>query len=452
MARIVFIGAGSVVFTRNLVKDILTYPAFDDSEIVLMDINLERLDKIEKLIVRLTEQQKSSIKVRATADRREALDGADYVVFTIQVGGTDVWAQDIEIPARYGVSQCVGDTLGPGGVFRGLRHLAVLDGTLRDMAELCPGATLLQYSNPMSILTWRASQTPVRTVGLCHSVQGTAAMLAKWCEVPENELVYWAAGINHQAWFLTLRHGDEDLYPTLRRLVAEPRLRAKEPVRIDLFEHFGYFVTESSGHASEYSPYFRKNPAMVDALVERFKQAEPGEHEWLGFGATGGCPAHSKQREREYEETVQRQISGRDPIEVTRSTEYGVQIIHALETGRLVQVNANVRNDNLIENLPAGSCVEVPCLVGNHGIHPCHVGPLPAQLAALNRAGIAVQEMALMAHEQASPEAVFQALALDPLTAACCTLDQIWAMGQEMLEANRQWLPQFAPSNRRDGP
>jgi alpha-galactosidase len=444
MARIVFIGAGSVVFTRNLVKDVLSYPALDDSEIVLMDINAGRLAKIEKLVARLAGQQGSRVTVRATGDRREALRGAHYVVFTVQVGGVELWGQDIDIPARYGVSQCVGDTLGPGGVFRGLRHLAVLDDVLRDMAEVCPSATLLQYSNPMSILTWRAAQSSIRTVGLCHSVQGTAAMLAEWCGVPESELVYWAAGINHQAWFLTLRQNEEDLYPRLRQLVLEPNLRANEPVRIELFERFGYFVTESSGHASEYYPYFRKDASMVERLVERFKEAEPGVHEWLGYGATGGCPADARQREREYERIVQRQISGQEPIEVDRSSEYGVQIINALETGEQVQVNANVPNDGLVTNLPPGSCVEVPCLVGRHGIHPCHVGPLPPQVAALNRASISLQELTLLAHKEADPERVFQALAMDPLTATCCTLDQIWALGKEMLEANEGALPQFA--------
>jgi alpha-galactosidase len=443
MARVVFIGAGSVVFTRNLVKDILTYPALEDSEIVLMDIDLERLSRVEKLLVRLVEQEKAKAKVRATPDRRDALRDADYVVFTVQVGGVGAWLQDIDIPARYGVGQCVGDTLGPGGLFRGLRHLAVLDGLLDDMAELCPGATLLQYSNPMSVLTWRASRWPVRTVGLCHSVQGTSEMLAEWCGVPKSELVFWTAGINHQAWFLTLSHDGKDLYPELRRLVRGPRLRAHEPVRIELFERFGYFVTESSGHASEYSAYFRKTPSMVDGLVERFKKAEPGVHEWLGFGATGGCPAHARQREDDYDDMLKRQISGEEPIPSGRSTEYGVQIIHALETGEPVQVNANVPNDGLITNLLPGSVVEVPCLVAKHGIHPCHVGDLPPQLAALNRASISFQELALRAHEEPSLEAVCQAIAVDPLTAACCTLDQIWSMGKEMLDANRQWLPQF---------
>jgi alpha-galactosidase len=445
----VFIGAGSVVFTRNLVKDILTYPALGDGEIVLMDINLDRLAKIERLIGRLTEQQGSPVRVRATADRRDALRGADYVIFTIQVGGVDQWAQDIEIPARYGVSQCVGDTLGPGGIFRGLRHLAVLDDALADMEELCPGATLLQYSNPMSILTWRACESPVRTVGLCHSVQGTAAMLARWCGVPKDELVYWAAGINHQAWYLTLRHGGKDLYPTLHQAVLNPGVVAEEPVRVELFERFAYFVTESSGHASEYYPYFRKDDKAVAALSERFRHAEPGVHEWLGFGKTGGCPTDARLREQAYEDIVQRQISGQEPIEVVRSQEYGVQIINALETGALVEVNANVANEGLITNLPAGSCVEVPCLVSGDGVHPCHVGALPPQLAALNRASISLQELALLAHKEADPELVFQALALDPLTATCCTLDQIWALGKEMLEANKGFLPQFGEQRRR---
>lgn len=442
MPRITFIGAGSVVFTRNLVRDVITYPALAGSEIVLMDVDHHRLANIEKLVRRLSEQQGASISVRATDDRLAALRGADYVVFTVAVGGVETWAADIDIAARCGVSQCVGDTLGPGGILRGLRHLPVLDAVLADMAQVCPDALLLQYSNPMSILTWQASQSGLRTVGLCHSVQGTAKMLGEWCGLRPGELNYWAAGINHQAWFLELRRGAEDLYPTLAKVVVDEALRAKEPIRIELFERFGRFVTESSGHASEYYPYFRKNKAMVDQLVEVFRRGGTSS-EWLGYGATGGCPEHSRRRADDYERSIAAQLAGEEPIPAGRSEEYGVRIINAIETDEAVEINGNVANAGLIPNLPAGACVEVPCLVRANGVHPCRVGDLPPQLAALNRASISMQEMALIGHRERSTEAIFQAMALDPLTGACCSLDDIWRLGRELLEANRQWLPQF---------
>ncbi len=220
--RIVFIGAGSVVFTKNLTRDILTFSELSDCELVLMDVNGERLSRSEKLVSRMAETANAPTRVIATTDRRQALAGADYVVVTIQVGGTDQWESDIVIPERFGVSQCVGDTVGPGGIFRGLRHLAVFDGLIEDIAELCPGALVLQYSNPMAILTWRVALAGLRVVGLCHSVQGTARLLAGYCQVPEDELTYWVAGINHQAWFLTLEHQGLDLYPRLPRAAQPP--------------------------------------------------------------------------------------------------------------------------------------------------------------------------------------------------------------------------------------
>ncbi len=442
--RIVFVGAGSVVFTRNLTRDILTFPELGESEIVLMDVDADRLSRAERLVSRMAETAKSPARVVATADRRQALEGADYVVVTIQVGGTAQWELDISVPERYGVGQCVGDTLGPGGVFRGLRHLAVFDGLIEDMAELCPRALVLQYSNPMAILTWRTALSGLRVVGLCHSVQGTARLLAEYCGAPFDELSYWVAGINHQAWFLTLEHQGADLYPRLRARLDDPETLALEPVRFELMRRFGYFVTESSGHASEYLPYFRKRPDLLASLVETFESAGSDYSAWFGYGHTGGDVAARRLEEPAYEQEVARQIAGTEPIELRRSDEYGALIINAEQTGTLLRINGNVPNDNLITNLPAGACVEVPCLVDRGGVHPCVVGALPPQLAALNRSNIAVQELVVKGHLEGDKEAIYQAVALDPLTAAVCSLDEIWQMTDDMFAANERWLPQFA--------
>ncbi len=442
--RVVFIGAGSVVFTKNLTRDILTFPELQDSEIVLMDIDADRLSRAEKLVRRMAETAGSSVRVVATTDRGQALKGADYVVVTIQVGGNDEWEADIRIPERYGISQCVGDTLGPGGIFRGLRHLAVFDGLMENMADLCPRALVLQYSNPMAILTWRAALSGLRTVGLCHSVQQTARLLAGYCEVPAEELTYWVAGINHQAWFLTLEHRGQDLYPRLRSHLDNRETLALEPVRFELMRRFGYFVTESSGHASEYLPYFRKRPDLLASLVETFESAGSDYSAWFGYGQTGGCVASMRLTESAYEQEVDRQVAGTEPIVFRRSDEYGARIIHAAETGTALRINGNVPNDELITNLPAGACVEVPCLVDRGGVHPCVVGALAPQLASLNRSNIAVQELVVKGHLERDREAIYQAMALDPLTAAVCSLEEIWKLTDDMFAANEPWLTQFA--------
>lgn len=443
MPKIVFIGAGSMVFTRNLTRDIVSYPELAGSELALMDVHPGRLERIGRLVQRLVDQESSTVKVTQTTDRRVALRGADYVVITIQVGGESQWRRDIEIPEKFGVSQCVGDTLGPGGIFRGLRHLAVLDGIVADMSELCPGALVLQYANPMAMLTWRVQLAGLPVVGLCHSVQGTARLLASFCEVPPEELTYWVAGINHQAWFLTLEHHGVDLYPRLRRHLDRPESVALEPVRFELFRRFGYFVTESSGHASEYVPYFRKRPDLLDALVESF--AKPSSHaDWFGYGRTGGCVTARLDRAGAYERSLEHQINGDEPIPMERSSEYGSRIIVARETGQPIRINANVANRELVTNLPAGCCVEVPCLVDNAGVHPCRVGDLPPQLAALNRSNIAVQELTVQGHLQRDRDLICQAMAMDPLTAAVCSLEEIWQLTDEMFAANAAWLPAFA--------
>lgn len=443
MPKITFIGAGSVVFTRNLLRDVLSFPELAGSEVSLMDVDAQRLARISALADKMIGQERASLRESATTDRREALSGADYVVITIQVGGEDQWLADIEIPEKYGVSQCVGDTLGPGGIFRGLRHLAAFDGILTDIAAVCPQALVLQYSNPMSILTWRVGLAGLRVVGLCHSIQGTASMIADMCGVPPGEISYSAAGINHQAWFLSLEHKRKDLYPALRALLDDPNAVASEPVRFELLRRFGYFVSESSGHASEYVPYFRKRPDLLERLVASF--AAPSTHsDWFGYGRTGGCVrSRIESGSASYDASVAKQLSGEEPIPMQRSDEYGARIIAASESGVPIRINGNVANTGLITNLPQGACVEVPCLVDASGVKPCVVGDLPPQLAALNRAAIGLQELTVQGHLTRDRELIRQAIALDPLTAAVCSLDEIWELADAMFASNEAWLPDF---------
>lgn len=443
MPKITLIGAGSVVFTRNLTSDILLTPALQDSTIALMDIDPQRLEIARALVQRLIDARGLGARVEATLDRRAALDGADYVVTTIQVGGLEAYEHDIAIPLKYGVGQCVGDTLGPGGVFRGLRTIPVLLDICKDMDALCsPRAPLINYSNPMAINSWAVAEGSGRPyVGLCHSVQGTSEMLARFIGAPYEEVRFKVAGINHQAWFLEFLWNGQDAYPLLREAGRNPKLQGQEPVRIDLFQQFGWFVTESSGHASEYVPYYRKNAAMIeDDLRPRFKNPHD---EWLNFGRSGGYLRHCKNRLHDYMDEVKEQISGMRPLPTTRSHEYGCFIMEAMETNRPTIIYGNVANSGLITNLPAGCAVEVPCVVDGNGIQPCYVGDLPPVLAALNRTNVNVQELAVKGSLAGDREMIVHSIMLDPLTAAICTLPQIRAMVGELFAAQKEWLPQF---------
>ncbi|MEN6480033.1 MAG: alpha-glucosidase/alpha-galactosidase [Anaerolineales bacterium] len=443
MTKITIIGAGSVVFTRNLTSDILLAPALRDCTIALMDIDPERLEISRALVQKMVDARGLPARIEATLDRREALADADFVITTIQVGGLEAYQYDIDIPLRYGVGQCVGDTLGPGGVFRGLRTIPVLLDICQDMNELCaPSALLINYSNPMAINSWGVAAGAGRPyVGLCHSVQGTAALLAEFIGAPLDEVRYRVAGINHMAWFLEFRWQGEDAYPLLRQAVQDPVRRGQEPVRIEEFEQFGYFVTESSGHASEYVPYFRKSAAMIEReLVPRFQ--DPRDH-WIAFGGNAGYLNHCKARLGDYLDEVRAQIAGTQPLPTQRSSEYGSFIIEAAVTNTPTIIYGNVPNTGLITNLPTGCCVEVPCVVDGNGIQPCYVGDLPPVLAALNRSNIAVQELAVSGSLAGDREMIVHALMMDPLTAAVCTLPQIRAMTDELFAAEAQWLPQF---------
>lgn len=433
--KIALIGAGSSVFTRNLCSDILLAPSLRDCKISLMDIDAGRLRRSRDLVQNIVDSRKLGAKVEATTDRREAVRGADYVVTTFQQGGLDAYALDIEIPQRYGVEQCVGDTLGPGGVFRSLRTIPVLLDLCDEMDELAPEALLLNYVNPMAANCWAVDVATGRPhVGLCHSVQGTSEMLAGWVGAPYEEVNYLCAGVNHQAFFLDFRRGGEDMYPEIRSAIRREDVRGREPVRVELMEHFGFFVTESSGHASEYAPYFRKSARMVEEeLVPRFK--DPGDH-WFDFGRTGGYLRHCL-------DVLEESPEGEEPPPAKRTHEYGSYIIEAMETNEPIRVNGNVPNRGLIENLPPGCCVEVPCLVDANGVQPTTVDFYPTQLAALNRTNVNVQELVVEAALTGDTEAVHHAVMLDPLTAAVCTLPRIRKMVEEMLRAEEQWLPQF---------
>lgn len=442
MPKITLIGAGSAVFTRNLCNDILQSPVLQDSTLALMDIDAGRLRQACDLVNLLAGQRGGKARVEATLDRREAVEGADYVITTFQQGGLEAYDLDIAIPTRYGVEQCVGDTLGPGGVFRSLRTIPVLLDLCAEMDELAPDALLLNYVNPMAANCWAVSEGTNRpVVGLCHSVQGTSEMLAQWIGVPYDEVVFLCAGINHQAFFLEFKRHGQDLYPQIWAAIERQENYDLEPVRIEIMKHFGYFVTESSGHASEYLPYFRKSRQMVnEELSPRFRSPQL---EWLDFGRTGGylrkCHMRQEQAPQEYQELM----DGVRSTPAERSHEYGSYIIEAMETNQPARVNGNVPNRGLIENLPQGCCVEVPCLVDGNGVQGVPIGRMPAQLAALNRTNINVQELTVEAALTGNLEAVYHAVMLDPLTAAVCTLDQIRAMVDAMLAAQSQWLPQF---------
>ena len=441
MSKIAFIGAGSIVFTRNLCSDILLTPVLQDSTISLMDIDPVRLERSHKLVQAIIDRRGLEARVEATMDQREAVKDARFVITTFQQGGLDAYALDIDIPRKYGVEQCVGDTLGPGGVFRGLRTIPVLLELCNEMDELAPDALLLNYVNPMAINCWAVADGSGRPhVGLCHSVQGTSEMLARWIDVPYDEISFLCAGINHQAWFLEFRHDKEDLYPRIWEALEREEIMGEEPVRGELMKNFGYFVTESSGHASEYMPYFRKTAKIVDGeLSPRFKN--PADF-WFDFARTGGYLRHCQKQLALAEHEFGELIEGIKDLPTRRTHEYGSFILEAIETNRPVRINGNVPNEGLITNLPYGCC-EVPCLVDGNGVQGVFIGNLPTQLAAINRTNINVQELAVEASLTGDKDAVHHAILMDPLTAAVCPLPKIHAMVDEMLSAQARWLPQF---------
>ncbi len=436
MAKITFIGAGSLGFTRGLVRDMLTFPLLKDATLTLMDIDAERLEFAQKAVQRIIDMGNYPAKVEATMDRVEALKGADAVMCTILAGGTDVWQYDITIPKKYGVDTNIGDTRGPSGVFRALRTIPVMLSIVKDMEKHCPDAILLNYTNPMAMLC-RAMQREsfIQLTGLCHSVQGTAMMLARWIGAPYEEITYTCAGINHLAWYLKYDWNGKDAYPLIREAVEKSDIYNEEIVRNEMFKHLGYYVTESSGHNSEYSWWFRKRPDLIEKYCIHGTGWNPGKYAYI--------LENYRNKEDTWREAAKKWFDEETPISLKRGHEYATYIINARMGGEIFQFNGNVPNTNLITNLPEGACVEVPVFVDKAGFHPVHVGALPPQCVALNHISVMVEEMAVEAALTGDPTMVFRSIAYDPLTAAVLSLAEIKDMVNEMLQQNRDYLPQF---------
>ncbi len=460
MPKITFIGAGSAVFAKNLMGDILSFPELAASTIALHDIDAKRLRESEAVARRICGLLGAQPALEVTTDRRSALDGADYVVAMFQVGGyRPATVIDFEIPKKYGLRQTIGDTLGIGGIMRGLRTIPVLLDITRDMETLCPQALLLNYVNPMAMNTWAVNRAGgIKTVGLCHSVPHTAAELASDIGVPVAEISYLVAGINHMAFYLKFERNGEDLYPLLRRVLAEGRVPAHNRVRYEMFRRLGYFVTESSEHFSEYVPWFIKShrpdlletfnippdeyPARCEAQIMAWELAQA-----VDFKPTPDAVSLLQQKLEPLKlMPTMKQLTVLSFMTMDRivpSVEYGSQIIHSMETGLPRTIYGNVMNHGIIDNLPADCCVEVPCLVDKNGVQPTRVGQLPPHLAALMQTNINVQSLAVEAALTGKREHIYHAAMLDPHTAAELDLEQIWAMVDDLLEAHRDMLPAY---------
>jgi alpha-galactosidase len=431
--KIAMIGAGSIVFCKTLMSDIMATPALVGSEFALVDLAEPRLRSMEDFGRRMLRDNGIPGSVWATLDRREAIRDADFVVIMIQVGGVEAFGLDYRIPLKYGIDQCIADSLGPGGIFRGLRTIPVLVDIARDMERLArPGAIMLQYSNPMAANCLALGKaTRVSAVGLCHGVQTTLDLIARYCQVPKEEITFTCGGINHMDWFLTLEHKGRDLYPMLREVFEKPEYYKNEKVRGEVFRHFGYFMTESTGHLSEYVPWFRKNKKALDEYCDEpsFGGESGAYYSWCKLIAD----KYAEHDPLEYESTrIER-----------RSVEYCSYIMEAVATGKPFRLMGNVPNRGYITNLPEGCCVEVPTFADDTGLHPVVIGNLPPQCAALSMTNINSQILTAEAALESDPERLVQAVAMDPLTSAVATLREIREMCGEMLEAERQWLPNF---------
>lgn len=438
MKKIAFIGAGSFGFTRSLVRDILSFPAFRDATIALMDINEERLSYIHQAVNRIIKEGEYPAKVIATTDRVEALKDADGVVITILQGGVHVWRYDVEIPKKYGIDINVGDTRGPAGIFRALRTIPVMLDICKDIDQYCPKAIVLNYTNPMAMLC-RAMQSEypnLAITGLCHSVQGTAHMLAKWIGAPKDEITYKCAGINHQAFYLEFKWNNEDAYPLIRKAITEnPDIYNEEQVRNEMYLHLDYYVTESSGHNSEYNAWFRKRPDLIEKYCTHGTGWNPGEYAYI--------LKEYLAREDTWKVDIEKWLN-QDEIDLERGEEYAAYIFNAVfGDGTMFEFNGNVRNFGLIDNLPEGCCVEVPVLASRRGLDPIHVGPLPDHLAILNNINARCEELAVEGALEGDKRKIFHAICLDPLTSAVLSLQEIQDMVDEMFEANKDWLPNF---------
>ncbi len=437
--RVAIVGAGSVVFTQTLIRDLLAGP-IRAVDFVLMAPSTRRTEPLAAWADRLITHHGLPATVTVTTDQADAVRGADHVFTTFQVGGLRATELDYELPMQRGVDQCIGDTLGPGGIFRALRAIPVIRSVAADVREHAPRALMLNYVNPMAMVCWALGEAGVSSVGLCHGVQVSLDLVAGYTGVPRDEITFLSAGINHMAWFLRLEHAGRDLYPELRRRFEDPAHFVNEKVRGEVFRHFGYFMTESTGHLSEYLPWFRSHPAALEEFCDR-----------PAFGGESG--AHVAWSRLVADREADPRVVAEAGLDLpARSHEYGPRIIEAIETGDPFLFQGNRINGGMITNLPADACTEGPMVADRAGLHAIMVGDLPPQCAALNLTNINVQRLAVIAATQGDPEALVHAFALDPLTSAVLTLREIRELASEMLEAQRAWLPQFEGRSIRPAP
>lgn len=432
MRKIAIIGAGSIVFCKTLILDILATQGLEDTLFALMSPTSTRTLQVEAYINKVIKENNLKAQVYVTTDRHDALIGASYVITAFQIGGVKAFEMDYKIPMKYGIGQCIGDSMGPGGIFRALRSIPVVYDIARDIEELCPDALVLNYVNPMAMICWAFGETKVNFVGLCHGVQTTLDLISGYVGVSKEKIDYLCAGINHMAWFLRIKENGNDLYPLLKENFEKPEFYANEKVRGEVFRNFEYFMTESTGHLSEYVPWFRKNKKALDTYCDEpsFGGETGAYYKWCSYVA-------DKYKEKDILETSSTKLP-------QRSIEYGSYIIEAIETGKTFKFNGNVRNDGMITNLPGDCCAEGPIFADKNGLQRTIVGDLPIQCAALNLTNINVQRLGVYAARSGDPEAIVHACSLDPLTSAVLTLKETRDMVNEMLEAEKQWLPQFA--------
>lgn len=438
MSKVAIIGAGSLVFTKQFLNDMFNTPCMAGSTYMLMGPTMWKLEKMKQYADQIIEKNHIDANIICTTDRREALKDADFVILIFYIGGNRAYAYDVEIPIKYGVKQCIGDSMGPGGVFSLLRQVPVMLEIGKEVKELCPDAYVLNYVNPMGAMCTALNRgTDMKVVGLCHGVQTTMDLISAYTGIPKDEIDYVNAGINHMDWFLKLEHKGKDLYPILKENMEKPEYFKNEKVRGEVMRQCGYFMTESSGHLSEYLPWFRKNQMALDTYCD-----EP-----MFGGETG---AYLK-----FKRMIQEKFKNTDVLSIEsgelepRSKEYCSYIMEAIITGEPFKFSGNVPNQGYITNLPSTATVEVPVYVDKQGYHPTFIGELPKQCAAMNMSNISVQDMAAEAAIKGDIELVYWAIAMDPLTSSVLTLKQIRDMVNEMFLAEKEWLPQFDLSGLR---
>lgn len=436
MKKFAFIGAGSLQFTATVTRDLLTFPAFSDCEIALMDVNERNLEYMYQICMKIKAAMNCpECKITKTTDRTEALKNADGVLCTVFNGDVDIWRYDIEIPMKYGVDINVGDTRSVSGIFRALRNIPLMLDICHDIEKYCPNAVFLNYTNPMPMLCNAMQRyTKVEVTGLCHSVQGTIQMLAEWLNIPCEEIVYQCAGVNHQAFYLQLMHKGEDLYPRLRELMKNPEIYNKEQVRNEMFLKLGYYVTESSGHNSEYNQWFRKRPDLIEKYCTHGTNWNPGHHAF----SLALRQERKKNTSKQYEEWLAKEV------DTSRSHEYAADIFNArFGDGKPFVFNGNVQNHGSIPNLPYDACVEVPVVADRMGIKTTIAGALPEHLAILVNTTARIESLVVDAAIRKEKEAIYQAVYMDPLTSAVCSLEEIRMMCDELFERNKDYLGDY---------